>query len=76
MTTDSASLVAVLQLINAYRFQSPRTLISIAHQYERPEVPELDKRFHGLAPEDMDSVFNTGSYSVPREPACATSLRS
>jgi 2-oxoglutarate dehydrogenase E1 component len=54
--------VAVLQLINAYRFRGHRAAdLDPLHQYERPEVPELDPAFHGLTPEDMDSVFNTGS---------------
>ncbi len=57
-----AKQVAVLQLINAYRFHG--------HQYaeldslmlrERELVPELHPAFHKLGEEDMDKVFNTGS---------------
>ena len=57
-----AKQVAVLQLINAYRFRG--------HQHaeldpillrEKELVPELHPAFHKLAEEDMDTVFNTGS---------------
>jgi 2-oxoglutarate dehydrogenase E1 component len=54
--------VAVLQLINAYRFRGHRAAdLDPLRQYERPEVPELAPSFHGLGDADMDSVFNTGS---------------
>ncbi len=54
--------VAVLQLINAYRFRGHRAAdLDPLRQYDRPEVPELDLAFHGLSESDMDTVFNTGS---------------
>ncbi|MCG3202797.1 MAG: 2-oxoglutarate dehydrogenase E1 component [Gammaproteobacteria bacterium] len=54
--------VAVLQLINAYRFRGHRAAdLDPLRQYERPEAPELDPAFHGLSEADMDTVFNTGS---------------
>jgi 2-oxoglutarate dehydrogenase E1 component len=55
--------VAVLQLINAHRFRGhSQADLDPLHQYERPEVAELNPAFHGLGAEDMDSVFNTGSF--------------
>ena len=60
--------VAVLQLINAYRFRGHRrALLDPLEQYERPDVPELDPAFHGLTDSDMDLVFNTGSLHGPAE---------
>ncbi|MBN4079287.1 2-oxoglutarate dehydrogenase E1 component [Beggiatoa alba] len=57
-----AKQVAVLQLINAYRFRG--------HQHadldplvlrDQELVPELHPAFHKLSEEDMDTIFNTGS---------------
>ena len=56
---------AVLRLINYYRVRG--------HQAARldplglapvPAVPDLDPAFHGLGPEDMDTVFSTGSLAA------------
>ena len=59
---------AVLQLINAYRFRGHRQAeLDPLHQYERPEVPELDPAFHGLGDGDLDIAFNTGSLFGPDE---------
>lgn len=61
-TCIDAKQVAVLQLINAYRFRG--------HQHadldplilrEKELVPELHPAFHKLDEEDMGTVFNTGS---------------
>ncbi|HTT08178.1 MAG TPA: 2-oxoglutarate dehydrogenase E1 component [Gammaproteobacteria bacterium] len=55
--------VAVLQLINAYRFRGhSQADLDPLHQYERPQVADLDPAFHGLGTDDMDTVFNTGSF--------------
>jgi len=60
--------VQVLQLINAYRFRG--------HQYAdidplkinpQEHVPELDLSHHKLSDEDLDTVFNTGSLTGPRQ---------
>ena len=60
--TDSVKQVAVLQLINAYRFRGHRNAnLDPLNQYERPEVPELDPKFHGLSNNDLNKVYNTGS---------------
>ena len=62
----AAKQVAVLQLINAYRFRGHRQAnLDPLSQYERPVVAELDPNFHGLTEADMDVVFNTGSLQGP-----------
>jgi 2-oxoglutarate dehydrogenase E1 component len=62
----NAKQVAVLQLINAYRFGG--------HQYaeldplglrEKEIVPELHPEFHKLGEDDMETAFNTGSLVGP-----------
>jgi 2-oxoglutarate dehydrogenase E1 component len=59
---------AVLQLINAHRFNGHRQSdLDPLKQYQRPETPELDPAFHGLTEEDMDKTFNTGSLFAPDE---------
>ncbi|MCZ6770893.1 MAG: 2-oxoglutarate dehydrogenase E1 component [Proteobacteria bacterium] len=63
---DSKKQVAVLQLINAYRFRGHRQAnLDPLNQYARPDVAELDPAFHGLSETDMDKVFNTGSLQGP-----------
>jgi len=56
---------AVMRLINYYRVRG--------HQAARldplglapvPAIPDLDPAFHGLGPEDMATVFNTGTLAV------------
>ena len=61
-TEDAQKQVAVLQLINAYRFRGHRQAnLDPLNQYDRPEVAELDPEFHELTSADMDRVFNAGS---------------
>jgi len=58
--------VAVLQLINAYRFRGHRRAdLDPLRQYDRPDTPELDPAFHGLSEADLDAHFNTGSLAAP-----------
>jgi 2-oxoglutarate dehydrogenase E1 component len=58
--------VAVLQLINAYRFRGHRQAdLDPLDQSERPPVPDLNPEFHGLTSADMETVFNTGSLFGP-----------
>ncbi|MGE0486972.1 MAG: 2-oxoglutarate dehydrogenase E1 component [Gammaproteobacteria bacterium] len=65
---DAQKQVAVLQLINAYRFRGHRQAnLDPLNQYERPEVAELDPEFHGLTAADLDHVFNTGSLQGPNQ---------
>jgi 2-oxoglutarate dehydrogenase E1 component len=61
-TCIDAKQVAVLQLINAYRFRGHQhaDLDPLALR-EKELVPELHPAFHKLDEEDMDTVFNTGS---------------
>jgi 2-oxoglutarate dehydrogenase E1 component len=54
--------VAVLQLINVYRFRGHQqaTLDPLGMQEQNP-IAELDPAFHCLTEADMDTVFSTGS---------------
>ena len=62
----AAKQVAVLQLINAYRFRGHRQAnLDPLNQYERPVVAELNPSYHGLSDTDLDVVFNTGSLQGP-----------
>ncbi len=59
---------AVLQLINAHRFNGHRQSdLDPLKQYQRPDIPELDPAFHGLTDADMNKTFNTGSLFAPDE---------
>ena len=61
-----AKQVAVLQLINAYRFRGHQNAdLDPLHLCEQILVPELHPAFHKLGEEDMDRVFNTGSLVGP-----------
>ena len=58
--------VAVLQLINAYRFLGVRHAdLDPLHRFPRPDVPELDPAHYGLGAADMLVVFDTGSLVAP-----------
>jgi 2-oxoglutarate dehydrogenase E1 component len=57
-----AKQVAVLQLINAYRFRGHQLAdLDPIGLSEKELVPELHPAFHKLSEDDMDTVFNTGS---------------
>ena len=59
---DDGKQVAVLQLINAYRFMGHRRArLDPLNQHPRPHVAELDPAFHGLNTQDMERLFNPGS---------------
>jgi 2-oxoglutarate dehydrogenase E1 component len=61
-----AKQVAVLQLINAYRFRGHQHAdLDPLGMSDRDIVPELHPEFHKLGEEDMDAVFNTGSLAGP-----------
>ncbi len=61
-----AQQVAVLQLINAYRFRGHQNAdIDPLQLRQQIPVPELDPAFHKLTDEDMDTEFNTGSLAGP-----------
>ena len=58
--------IAVLQLINAYRFRGHQQarLDPLGLQEQSP-IAELDPAFHGLTDVDLDTVFSTGSLAEP-----------
>ncbi|MEM7540839.1 MAG: 2-oxoglutarate dehydrogenase E1 component [Pseudomonadota bacterium] len=65
-SVEAQKQVAVLQLINAFRFRGHRQAnLDPLNQYERPEVAELDPSFHGLDESDLNREFNTGSLQGP-----------
>ena len=52
----------VLRLINYYRVRGHQAARLDPLNLQVPtQVPDLDPAFHGLKPEDLDTVFNTGS---------------
>ncbi|MGH8771479.1 MAG: 2-oxoglutarate dehydrogenase E1 component, partial [Burkholderiales bacterium] len=60
--------VAVLQLINAYRFIGMfRADVDPLRRFEKPMLPELELSHYGLAEADLDTVFNTGSLVGPEQ---------
>jgi len=60
--TQVEKQIAVLQLINAYRFRGHRQAnLDPLKLYERPPVPDLDPAYHGLTEADMGTVFRVGS---------------
>jgi 2-oxoglutarate dehydrogenase E1 component len=61
-----AKQVAVLQLINAYRFRGHQCAdIDPIRLRAREPLPELDLAFHKLGESDLDTMFNTGSLVGP-----------
>ncbi len=62
VAVTASKQVAVLQLINAYRFRGHQqaTLDPLGVQEQHP-IAELDPGFHCLMETDMDTVFSTGS---------------
>ena len=62
LANQTEKQVAVLQLINAYRFRGHRQAdLDPLKLYERPPVPDLDPVYHGLTEADMETVFHVGS---------------
>ena len=60
--------VAVLQLINAYRFRGYQNADTDPIRLrDKPVVPELDPAFHKFTDADLDTVFNTGSLVGPAQ---------
>ncbi|MCF6211076.1 MAG: 2-oxoglutarate dehydrogenase E1 component [Gammaproteobacteria bacterium] len=72
-----AKQVAVLQLINAYRFRGHQNAdLDPLHLREEILVPELHPAFHKLDDDDMNQVFNTGSLVGPERAPLRDILRS
>ena len=64
--SSEAHQVAVLQLINAYRFRGHQNAnIDPLPLRAQTPVPELDPAFHNLDETDMQTQFNTGSLAGP-----------
>ena len=62
-----AAQVAVLQLINAYRFHGFRAAdLDPLQLHRHAPIPELDPAHHGLTAANLDQVFETGSFVGPR----------
>ncbi|HNO76064.1 MAG TPA: 2-oxoglutarate dehydrogenase E1 component [Nitrosomonas mobilis] len=60
--------VAVLQLINTYRFLGVRRAnLDPLNLQQTADVPELDPAFYGLSDVDMEQVFNAGSLVGPQQ---------
>lgn len=61
--------VAVLQLINAYRYHGFRVAdLDPIKLHAPPRIPELDPAHHGLTVSDLDLEFETGSLAgIPRD---------
>ena len=64
--TDARKQVAVLQLINMYRYLGlNQARLDPLGLNPQPDVPELDPAHFGFIEADMDKVFNTGSLVGP-----------
>jgi 2-oxoglutarate dehydrogenase E1 component len=65
---SDAAQVAVLRLINAYRYLGVgQADLDPLRRFESPPVPELDPAHYGLTEADMNREFETGSlYGVQR----------
>lgn len=69
---DDGKQVAVLQLINAYRFLGNRRadLDPLKRiETQRVSIPELELSHYGLTDADMNRVFRTGSFRMETETA-------
>ena len=65
---DDGKQVAVLQLINAYRFRGYQNADTDPIRLrDKPGVPELDPAFHKFTDADLDTVYNTGSLVGPNQ---------
>jgi 2-oxoglutarate dehydrogenase E1 component len=68
--------VAVLQMINAYRFLGVRNAdVDPLKQSDKPVIQELDPAFYGFTDGDMDQTFNSGSLVGPEQMTLRDILR-
>jgi 2-oxoglutarate dehydrogenase E1 component len=68
--------VAVLQMINAYRFLGVRNAdVDPLKQSDKPVIQELDPAFYGFTDADMDQTFNSGSLVGPEQMTLRDILR-
>jgi 2-oxoglutarate dehydrogenase E1 component len=64
--SDDRKQVAVLQLINMYRYRGlNQAKLDPLGLVQQPDVPELDPAYYGFSDADMERVFNTGSLVGP-----------
>ncbi len=64
--TTERKQIAVLQMINAYRFLGVRHAdLDPLKRQEKPHIPELDPAYYGLTETDMSTIFGTGSLIGP-----------
>ncbi len=62
--------VAVLQLINAYRFLGNRwAQLDPLKRHDRPAIQELDPAYYGFTEADLGQTFATGSFAAAPEQA-------
>ncbi len=62
--------IKVINLINAYRFRGhQKAKLDPLALMERAPVADLELRFHGLTPADLDVVFHTGGLFIGKEEA-------
>lgn len=62
--------VAVLQMINAFRFLGCRwAQLDPLKRVERPTIAELDPAYYGFTEADLSQTFNTGSFAFGPERA-------
>merc|ERR1712000_691039 len=60
--------IRVLQLINAFRFRGHQEAkLDPLGVWQRPQVEDLDPRFHELGESDLDLEFQTGSLNFGSE---------
>ncbi|MDT8439160.1 MAG: 2-oxoglutarate dehydrogenase E1 component [Wenzhouxiangellaceae bacterium] len=65
-SVDDARQAGVLRLINAYRVRGhQRANLDPLGLSERPEVPDLEPRFHNLTEADLQTEFFTGTLAAP-----------
>jgi len=65
--TAASAQVAVLRLINAYRYLGVRRAnLDPLKRFDIPDTPELDPAFYGLSDADLSRSFDTGSLVGPQ----------
>ncbi|HEY5761703.1 MAG TPA: 2-oxoglutarate dehydrogenase E1 component [Rhodocyclaceae bacterium] len=65
VASEHKKQVAVLQIINAYRFLGTRVAdLDPLKRTERPAIAELDPAFYGFTDADMNARYNVGSYGA------------
>jgi 2-oxoglutarate dehydrogenase E1 component len=72
---DDGKQVAVLQMINAYRFLGNRRAdLDPLKRAERPFIPELELSHYKLTDADLNRTFHTGSFRMGEERATLSNI--